>query len=343
MALAGAPAAPYHRCVVHQPGTRTMSSGPRLSVVLGSFNRLQPLQRLLDSILRETRTPLVIHVTDAGSTDGAQEYLRSVAGEVIRPHLIGRKLGQAKAYNDVFRTLQTPYVVWLSDDNEVVNGGLDVAVRVLDQRPEIGMVGLKTKDVQGPFLGSVYIGGVSEIGVLNVNQGMLRTPVLAEVGYFSEAFANYGIDPDLTAKVLYSGHDVVYTRPVALHHYRDWPVQPGTPEHAALARLHERSLRLYRDKYAGLSDGDGGWRAKRRFWAWFKKRLRGRYDENSTKPHLGGLWRDWNNVFLSRHIGLFDPWATLGRDFHLRQHVRRGQRPRTLPADPATEPPQGQG
>ena len=317
-----------------EPAQQTPVSGARLSVVLGTFNRLEALKRCLDSILRETRTPLVVYVTDAGSTDGAQDYLKSLADERIRPLLVGRRLGQAKAYNDVFRTLDTPYVAWLSDDNEVAPGGLDVAVGVLDRRPEVGMVGLKTRDVQGPFLGSAYIGGVSEYGVLNVNQGMLRAEALRQAGYFSEAFGSYGIDPDLTAKVLYCGWDVVYTRPIALLHYRDWATTEGTPEQAALAEVHERSLRLYREKYAGFGEDDRFWQAKRRAWAWFKKRLRGGYDENSLKPRLGGLWRDWNNAFLARHISPIDPWLSLGRDFHLRQHVPPGQRPAVLPDDP---------
>ena len=311
-----------------------MPSDARLSVVLGSFNRLESLKRCLDSILRETRTPVVVHVADAGSTDGSQEFLKSVAGPMIRPVFAGRKLGQARAYNDVFRTIEEPYVAWLSDDNQVVDGGLDLAVRILDRRPEIGMVALKTRDVQGPFLGSVYLGGVSEIGVLNVNQGLLRTQVLREVGYFSEAFGFYGIDPDLTAKVLFSGHDIVYTRPVALHHYRDWPTEDAAAEHAALAAMHKRSLDLYRAKYGGIGGEDRLWRAKRRFWAWFKKKLRGRYDENSLTPRLGGLPRDWNNVFLSRYISLFDPWLSLGRDYHLRQRIPRRRRPESLPPEP---------
>jgi GT2 family glycosyltransferase len=307
-----------------------MSCDARLSVVLGSFNRRDSLKRCLDSILAETRTPLVVYVTDAGSTDGTQAYLESLTDPRVRALLVGRKLGQAKAYNDVFATVGTPYVAWLSDDNQVVDGGLDAAVRILDREPRVGMVALKTKDVQGPFLGSVYLGGVSEIGVLNVNQGLLRTEVLREVGGFSETFGFYGIDPDLTAKVLYAGHDVVYTRQVALHHYRDWPVEEGAPAHAELARHHALSLELYHAKWGAMAEDAGIWRAKRRLWARFKKRLRGRYDENSTRPVLGGLWRDWNNVFLSRHISLLDPWLSAGRDFHLRQRAAR----RPLPPDP---------
>ena len=310
-----------------------MSSGARLSVVLGTFNRLESLKRCLDSILQETKTSLIVHVTDAGSTDGTEEYLRSLDDGRVRILLVGRKLGQARAYNDIFKIVDTPYVAWLSDDNQVVDGGLDAAVRILDRQPRVGMVALKTRDVQGPFLGSVYLGGVSEIGVLNVNQGMLRTEVLREVGGFSETFGFYGIDPDLTAKVLYAGHDIVYTRQVALHHYRDWATQEGTPEQAELARKHSVSLEIYRRKWGAMADGDGAWRAKRRAWAWLKKPLNRRYDENSTRPVLGGLWRDWNNVLLSRHISLIDPWLSAGRDFHLRQRAAR----RPLPPDP--EPP----
>jgi GT2 family glycosyltransferase len=306
------------------------SASPQLAVVLGTYNRLASLKRCLESIRLQTSTPVVIHVTDAGSTDGTQAWLQGIADDQVRPWLVGSRLGQAKAYNDVFRTLQTPYAAWLSDDNEVVDHGLDAAVAILERQREVGMVALKTRDVQGPFLGSVYIGGVSSIGVLNVNQGLLRTRVGREVGWFSETFGSYGIDPDLTAKVLYGGWDIVYTRQVCLQHYRDWPMQEGTPEHEALAKVHARSLELYARKYAGFGEGDAGWRAKRRLWAWLKKRLRGRYDENSTRPVLGGLWRDWNNALLARHVSAIDPWLSLGRDFHLRQHAR----PAALPPDP---------
>jgi GT2 family glycosyltransferase len=307
-----------------------MSSDARLSVVLGTFNRLASLKRCLASLLVGTRTPMIVFVADAGSTDGTQAYLKSLDDPRVRPVLAGKKLGQARAYNDVFREVTTPYVAWLSDDNEVVESGLDAAVRILDRDPSLGMVALKTRDVQGPFLGSVYLGGVSEIGVLNVNQGLLRTETLREVGYFSETFGFYGIDPDLTAKVLFSGRDIAYTRQVALHHYRDWPGQEGTPEHAELARHHALSLELYRRKWGAMADGDGAWRARRRLWGWVKKRLGRRYDENSARPVLGGLWRDWNNVLLARHISLVDPWLSAGRDFHLRQHAAR----RPLPPDP---------
>ena len=147
----------------------------RLAVVLGTFNRLESLKRCIESVFAQTRTPSIVYVTDAGSTDGTVDYLKSIASERLVPILVGEKLGQARAYNDVFATVTTPYVVWLSDDNEIVNHGLDVGVEILDRCPKVGMVGIKVKDVEGPFVDAPYIGAVSKIGVLNVNQGMLRT------------------------------------------------------------------------------------------------------------------------------------------------------------------------
>ncbi|HET8971390.1 MAG TPA: NADH-quinone oxidoreductase subunit G, partial [Candidatus Nanopelagicales bacterium] len=108
--------------------------------------------------------------SDADGAGAAARLLRE-PGAVL---LVGERLGQARAYNDVFEIVQTPYVAWISDDNEIVNAGLDIAVEILDRRPRIGMVGVKVKEIEGPATVAAYLGAVSEIGILNVNQGMLR-------------------------------------------------------------------------------------------------------------------------------------------------------------------------
>lgn len=161
----------------------------QLSIVLGTYNRLDQLQRCVESIVSQTKTAFRLYVTDAGSTDGTVEYLQSIAGENIIPVLVGKKLGQAKAYNDVFNIVTTPYVCWLSDDNEVIDHGLDRAVSIIRTDPSIGMVALKTKDLQGPFVDAPFIGGVSSTGILNVNQGLLPTALLKKIGGFLKSFA----------------------------------------------------------------------------------------------------------------------------------------------------------
>jgi len=290
-----------------------------LSVVVGTLNRLDRLRCCIESIVQNTSVPTRVYVTDAGSTDGTAEYLRGIEADNIRVTLRGKKLGQAKAYNEIFADIRTPYTCWLSDDNIVVNGGLDKAVGILNAMPSVGMVGLKVKDVEGPFSAEPYIGGISETGVLNVNQGVLRTELLNGLGGFSEEFRDYGIDPDLTARVLYAGHDIVYTRVIAILHYRDW----GKDE--ALCEQHDKQKKykaLYRMKY--LYAGQRAYphpvvahlvRGVRRLLS-ISARLIG-----STA--LDRMARDCYNIVLARHISVMDPIRCFGKDYHLRQHCDR--------------------
>ena len=306
-----------------------MTPGPRISVVLGTYNRLDNLRTCIRSIFEQTTTPTRVYVTDAGSTDGTVEYLGSVASERLVPVLVGKKLGQARAYNEVFANIDTPYVCWLSDDNKIVNHGLDLGARVLDLLPRAGMVGLKVKDVEGPFVEAPYLGGVSTIGVLNVNQGLLRTPVLKEVGGFSERFRDYGIDPDLTAKVLFSGYDIAYTRPIAIHHYRAWA--DGSEASARQRERQQNYVKLYWEKWGAYAPPDRSYKARQMTWKAFQKATGMRI--NSGRTILGMNGRDWCNVLTGRYISPADPLRTRGTPYHLVQSYGGPRRP--LPPDPA--------
>jgi GT2 family glycosyltransferase len=301
---------------------------PRLSVVLGTYNRLDNLKRCIESIFAQTQTSTVVYVTDAGSTDGSVEYLQSVASERVVPILVGERLGQARAYNDVFNTIETPYVVWISDDNEIVNHGLDIAVEILDDLPRVGMVGVKVKDVEGPFVEAPYLGAVSSIGVLNVNQGMLRTPVLKHVGGFSERFRDYGIDPDLTAKVLFSGWNVAYTRAVGIHHYRAWA--DGSEASGVQRQRQQNYVKLYARKWGAYAPPDATLELRRKGWKALQKATGTRI--NSSRKLLGLNGRDWCNVLTGRYISPLDPLRTRGKLYHLIQHAPTKRPP--LPADP---------
>lgn len=306
-----------------------------LSVLVGTCDRLGQLRELLRSVREGTRAPTRILVSDAGSTDGTVEFLRAEGGEGLVPVFEGRRRGQAAALNDLLRLVETPYVCWLSDDNVVVPGALDTAVAILDGEPRIGMVGLKVRDVKGPFTAAPYIGGVSAIGILNVNQGLLRTAVLREVGGFSEAFRDYGIDPDLTAKVLLSGHDIVYTREVAVRHARNWTEDRASPEFARIMERQKAYLEMYRRKYAAFAEGGPAWRAKKAAWTWLTRATGLERRLDGADRVLGQLPRDWHNIFTGRYISVLDPVRCRRRPYHLRQSISPRQRPHALPSDPA--------
>lgn len=292
-----------------------------LSVVIGTYNRLEQLKQAINSILKETSWQVKIYITDAGSSDGSIEYLKSIASDKVVPIFKGEKLGQAKAYNEVFEIIDTPYVCWLSDDNVVVNKGLDTAVNILAENPQIGMVALKTQDQQGPFKEAPYIGGVSAIGILNVNQGVLRTNILKQVGGFSETFRDYGIDPDLTAKVLFSGHDIVYTKQIAIHHYRNWSEDTNSPEYQQMMERQKKYKQLYLEKYQPYAQGGWLWRLKTIFWAFLRRSLGINKKFNSDQPiFLDLITRDWHNIMTSRYISLAEPLINQALPYYLVQH-----------------------
>jgi GT2 family glycosyltransferase len=324
---------------------------PLLSIVAGTLDRRDQLVRLVDSVLRETRVPFTLYITDAGSTDGSIEYLKSIASDQIRPVFVGKKLGQARAYNDVFMQVATPYVCWVSDDNEIVDHGLDKAVDILERDRKIGMVGLKVRDKEGPFTKAPYIGGISSTGILNVNQGVLPTQVMHAVGGFSEHFRDYGIDPDLTAKVLFLGFDIVYTRDVAIHHFRNWSADHKSKEYKIMMERQVVAKEKYEAIYGKLAKPSKVLALKKRSWelagALLSKRIN--LSMHSEKPILGSIPRDYYNTLMCRYISPFDLFTPRNKAYHLRQRYRGkwklagdsaavGQTPTAIAGNPKPSP-----
>jgi len=224
----------------------------KLNIVIGTHNRLRQLRNCIDSLDGKLDISHEIYVIDAGSSDGTIDYLAERPW--IRRVLDGKRLGQARSYNNVFKDLRSDYVCWLSDDNMVVPKVLEAAVADLECHPDIGMIGLKTKDITGPFIHAPFIGGVSPAGILNVNQGVLRTNLLRQVGFFSEEYPDYGIDPDLTAKILLAGHKVAYTKKIGIYHDRQWMNHTDSEDYERRLEKQRAAWALYEKKYNFLID-----------------------------------------------------------------------------------------
>lgn len=224
-----------------------------LSIVIGTYNRLPQLRMCIESLVDKVDTPHEIIVVDAGSTDGTVEHLASLK-EPVRLISHGIRMGQAKSLNQVLRVLNSELICWLSDDNIARPGMIDQAVSILEHNNDIGMVGLKLKDISGPYVDLPYQGGIWPPGILNVNQGMVRSCLLHRVGYFDESFRDYGIDGDLTTKILLLGCKVVYTKRIALYHDRKHGIAPWIAGEGRKARM-VKARSLYNKKYRGLIKG----------------------------------------------------------------------------------------
>jgi hypothetical protein len=136
--------------------------------------------------------------------------------------------------------------------------------------------------------------------------------------------------------VLFAGYSVVYTKRVALLHYRDWGPMGDSPEFLEKMRRQQQYLDLYRKKYGHLANGAIAWSLKRQLGRAFRHALpKGAL--SSTREFFGGCARDWNNALSARFISTLDPILSRDQPYHLIQRVDKSQLARR------EEQPQSQG
>ena len=295
-----------------------------LTIVIGTRNRLDILKKCLNALIGEIKASHKIIVVDAGSTDGTIEYLSSL--KKVKLICDGKPIGQAKSLNRIFRTLNSKYVCWLSDDNVPKPFIFDLAIGILEVKNDIGMIALKVKDVKGPFTNEPYIGGIHATGILNCNQGIIRNKLLKKIGYFDEAFKNYGIDPDLTARVLLSGSKVAYTKKLAIEHYRDHESETAAISQSERSNGINSAEIIYNTKYASLIKSTFNQKLvasiKRILWFLIRKYKRKlKKKKSSFELFLGKNMKDWLNLTHCRYISIFDFWKNRKKPYYLVQHI----------------------
>jgi GT2 family glycosyltransferase len=262
-----------------------------LSIVVGTYNRIELLRQCLEALIGKVQTKHEIIVVDAGSTDGTLEYLMKLQG--VRLISDGQLVGQAKSLNRVIMGLRSKYVCWLSDDNVVLDEMLDLSVDILEKHADIGMVGLKVKDLTGPYTTSMpYLGRVWSSGILNCNQGMLSTRLFREIDGFDEDYRDYGIDIDLTTKVLLAGYKVVLTKHVVIHHYRNHEQQSWINKDERSKRI-SAAREIYARKYESLF----------RYGHKYGKKIEALFDEKA-KMGIYKKWR-WKIKKFYSYVGRF--------------------------------------
>ena len=116
--------------------------GPvRISVISGTYNRLESLKRMVRSIRADFKVmdpcPFEFILSDGGSTDGTLEWLKEQPDcRVVH----GGLTGAIDAFNLAYEASCGQYVFQANDDVELVPGSLRKAVDRLDQDPGLDQV-----------------------------------------------------------------------------------------------------------------------------------------------------------------------------------------------------------
>jgi len=307
-----------------------MHDQPRITVLVGTCNRRDLLKRCLGAVRAEGLDFVSVKVIDAGSTDGTRKYLENQAD--IQAIFETERRGQAWALNRAAEQSQTDYLCWLSDDNIIRSGALLHAVQSLDRDPSIGLVCLKVRDATGPSAHLPFIGAVGSTGVLNCNQGIVRSSLFRELGGFDEQLRDYFIDNDLTTRVLLAGSDVVFTKKVTIDHFRQHEQDSwiGTAERKERISLNKR---LYEAKFERLLLYSA-WRAMQ--GSFLRRHLRaGRSSLKSFHVNFTAEVqpeeREWGCEVFSEFIDFSKREEDLKVGFCLRQHLPEDVRRLAMP------------
>lgn len=231
---------------------------PKVSLVIGSFNRRRLLEVCVEAIREELEGDACeIIIVDGGSTDGTIEWLAQQRDVIlILQHNRGLWNGvriERKPWsyfmNLGFKCATGRFVCMLSDDSVVVPGAIREGLRVFEERTsrgeKVGGVAFYFRD----FPRTKNYAVAFNVGQLYVNHGLFLNEALREVGYCDEDYHFYFADTDLAMKLRHAGYEIVESERSFVEHFFD-----ATPAIRATnndARKEADRMRLI-EKWAGI-------------------------------------------------------------------------------------------
>jgi len=129
------------------------SRASKVSIVVLTLNNLPLTRQCLESIERHTaRERYELIVVDNGSSDGTLDYLRQLQKQHEHIRVIANKTnrGFAAGNNQGISITRSNAILLLNNDTVVTAGWLERLLGVLEQYPDVGLVGPISNCVSGP-------------------------------------------------------------------------------------------------------------------------------------------------------------------------------------------------
>ncbi|HET8606466.1 MAG TPA: glycosyltransferase family 2 protein [Gaiellaceae bacterium] len=225
-----------------------------LAVIVVSTNEARWLRACLRSVYRHAATlALDVVVADNESTDGTRELVETEfpAARVVTC----ANRGFAHANNRAYQTCDARYALFLNPDTEVLAGSFDALVSALDERPSVGLVGVRQVTADGELSPTVrrFPNALRALGEalaserLPVHAGWLgerelrleryrrelrcdwtsgsfmlaRREALESAGLLDERFFIYSEEPDLCLRIVRAGWEVRHLPEMTILHHAD--------------------------------------------------------------------------------------------------------------------------
>lgn len=202
---------------------------PLISIVSGTFNRLELLKAMMHSARQRIPDgiPYEFVIVDGGSTDGTLEWLRPQTDVTLIEH--GELLGAIKAFTDGGNRARGKYVILANDDVQFLGNSIVTALVHLENNPTCGAVAfMDNRDKPAGKYDVAYQMGIvdgAQKGIVYAQVGMFRKWLGDKVnwwrGYAEQDFKarTYAGDNLLSSNIWALGYSVEKVEGCAVHDY----------------------------------------------------------------------------------------------------------------------------
>lgn len=199
---------------------------PRLSVVTGTYNRLDMLKRFVDSVRAQRFDgELELVIVDGGSSDGSREWLVEQS-DVLAVLEHNRnpdgsiRFGWPVCYNRAFGAAASDLICMLNDDLVIEPDCLERGTQIMERDSVCGGVAFWFHDECDP---KGYRIGYTVGGKLFVNYGIYRAELWRQVGGFDgDTYRFYHADGDFALKLWELGRPILVAKDCRVRHFPNY-------------------------------------------------------------------------------------------------------------------------
>lgn len=187
-----------------QLGQRSESSGPRVSVIIPSYNQGEYLEAAIRSVLCQDYPNLECLVLDGGSQDESAEiithYQSALAYSRSQPDA-----GQSAAVNEGAQNATGSIMSFLNSDDMLAPGAIATAVEALSAAPEIMLVHghrilIDAKDQVAGWTHSAPFDPKHTLYTINSETAYWRRSIYEELGGFNESL-RFALDLEFFCRI----------------------------------------------------------------------------------------------------------------------------------------------
>lgn len=206
-----------------------------ITISMLTFNKLEYTKACLESLFMNTKYPVhEIVVSDNGSTDGTQDFLKSLGNRIV---FVDNKenLGFAKAHNKIINMYSENDIVLVNNDIEVPFGWLSTIQHCIIKR-ELGAAGPSIQVKNGLDVGAVLdfqakgrsiINDYTEPDWITGSCMYITRETIKKVGLLDCGFQFYYEDVDFCHRLKIAGIKFQCIREVVIKHHNS---VSSTPE-----------------------------------------------------------------------------------------------------------------